>query len=699
MGICDFPRIHFKGLLEINVGTANNDDYSADTFPPGSPFAGQPLRLADSVTVQPNRFDMDDEAWVRWAQAPHDFVKPTPAAKPSDTEATRERPPVPLDRVTRGQRIPADLAAASNTTRLIPVEWNYYGDMGLTMKDVTVLSVQTPEGVVTDPAVEPFVGATLSFNNRPGRTGRTTGMLIDVNPESVPCSQIFADALTLEKDGEALMTGRPSKACTRWVNFQRNTRLHGPNGAGGTFYCTVPLDAIAGQPVAKLMQRVPAPAGKVLAGVQVRYVLYRAFQPINVYKFDAPGEWNREMVALYARKGMNPDVGEIQGTIGPWYEDELASSPTGRILDPTGRTFALPDGSDGNGKQFRLAPAQVHVGKARVSIDCATTFPDSYSREGFDPYVTGDDPKFDLGAVHLVLRDAASGAQHDFGALPYTDTAAGDRRGWVFDFSTDGVSDELIANGEFGLHSPVHGDLLVESEYLIASDQSCLFAEQGAAGATTDRFMDDGPAETPATVRVFRKGRELTGADCPKISMWSYDTTPNQIPGTRELLDAAMSPGDPIAVAVCRAGNRLLTFTVEGQGEPPATSDSLDLMVIPQVNLRILPNDKDYSGYYVDPGAAELVGNERLTFDVIYDEVLRNYYLLYPGMNLRVPLNDPEQWAGAEMAGRLMQRTQKSWFATAKYMPRTRDLSDSRRTLLHAWCRKFFVAEAQGGQS
>jgi hypothetical protein len=109
------------------------------------------------------------------------------------------------------------------------------------------------------------------------------------------------------------------------------------------------------------------------------------------------------------------------------------------------------------------------------------------------------------------------------------------------------------------------------------------------------------------------------------------------------------------------------------------------------INLRILPNDRDYSRYYIDPSVPQPVGNDSLTFDVIYSEVLRNYYLLYPAMSLRIPLNDPEQWADPEMAGRMMQRIQKTWFDKAEYMPRTRDLSESRRTLLQAWCLKFLT--------
>ena len=53
------------------------------------------------------------------------------------------------------------------------------------------------------------------------------------------------------------------------------------------------------------------------------------------------------------------------------------------------------------------------------------------------------------------------------------------------------------------------------------------------------------------------------------------------------------------------------------------------------ISLRILPNYVDFRRYYVDPDAAEPVGNDLLTFDVVYQNVLRTYYLLLPGDELR----------------------------------------------------------------
>jgi hypothetical protein len=688
MSIFSFPRIHVKGLLSVNVGTGNNDDYSNLLFPKGGPYAGQPLRLADSVNVRPLTYGMSDVEWVRWVQGPHPFDRPTPPPAPPAGAAGQAAPRADFRAtMTKAEAPPG----RPGETRYIPAEWNYYGDMTLEMIRVRVLAVQYPGRTATAGDEDPLVGAELSFKNRPGDTGRTTGLLIDVNPEDVPASQIHANALTLEQGGTAILTGKPTKASTRWINFQRNTALRGANGAAGTFQCVVPLEQLQGQPVVETLSR-GHPSAKKIKGVVFRYCLFRALQKISASKYPDTEEWNRAMVALYAQQGLNPDYAEIVGTLAPWYEGEMQSVPVGRYLVPA-NTFPVPQ-AGGAPRPFTLAPAVFQVVRelGLLSVDFSATFSDRYASTTFDPLQTGDNPKYDFGVARLVVRD--QGREYDLGHVPYQDTDGGDRKGWIFDFPLRGEVLAAAEGGTLALRHEKEGDLLAEADYLIASDQSCIIGEQGRPGSVASSFMSQGPAEEPATVRVFRKGRELSSAECPPLTVWEYDTTPNQQPGDRKQLTTSFRPGEPLVVSAERAGNRFYTFTLPGQPDPPANYGDFsprDLMTTPQINLRLLPNDRDYSEYYRNPEAEQPVGNDKLTFDVLYREVLQNYYLLYPAMSLVVPLNDPEQWSGAEMARRLMQRTQKSWWPRAEYMPRTRDLSESRRKLLHAWCLKFLT--------
>src|SRR5829696_9762556 len=96
MSLFDFPRINFKGTIQLNPGTANNDDYAQPppvTMPAGwGPFAGQPFGLVDSKLVQARTFGMSDAAFIAWVQ---------------------------------------QMQMLNGSSRpLMPSEWNYYGDMG-----------------------------------------------------------------------------------------------------------------------------------------------------------------------------------------------------------------------------------------------------------------------------------------------------------------------------------------------------------------------------------------------------------------------------------------------------------------------------------------------------------------------------------------------------------------------------------------
>src|SRR5258708_22026991 len=106
----------------------------------------------------------------------------------------------------------------------------------------------------------------------------------------------------------------------------------------------------------------------------------------------------------------------------------------------------------------------------------------------------------------------------------------------------------------------------------------------------------------------------------------------------------------------------------------------------PSMSLRILPNGEGFSQFYVDPNAEDPMGNDLLTFSIVYEKVLRTYYLLYPVMIPYVRLNsEPDV---RENAKAILQTTERSMWMLIGYMPRTRDMSSSRTRLLRAWCRK-----------
>src|SRR6266536_222341 len=95
----------------------------------------------------------------------------------------------------------------------------------------------------------------------------------------------------------------------------------------------------------------------------------------------------------------------------------------------------------------------------------------------------------------------------------------------------------------------------------------------------------------------------------------------------------------------------------------------------PYVSVRVLPTD-DYGH----------LGDDELTFPLVYQEVLRYYHLLHPAMGQVLDLSDEQVVTAA--AETLLRRTEPGDWQRTRYMPRTRDLSAGKRRLLERWCRK-----------
>ena len=703
MSVFDFPRINIKGLLQINVGTANNDDYSLQNGSTPGTFSGtatipkngqigQSLRLGNSATVQPYDWNdpdtglkMTDDQMVEWMAKPQNFA--------SYNNGT-------VDQYTQVQ--------------MIPGEWNLYGNMGVNMMDTSVVGVTVPDstssnGVRVYTSDDPLglIGAQLSFNNRVGSTGRSTAMLVDINPEAPQASQVFSDNLLLEKDGTAILSGNPSKAVTRWINFQRNTTINGPNGAAGTFQCTVPLSEIQDEPIFQLMQPY-LDTSRNLAGVVFRYTMFRSMQKINTFKYDN-AQWLQEITDLYKTKGDNPTYVQISGTIAPWYEGEMQSTPTGSYLVPD-KSFHSPGGNTApGGGPFQLAPAIANWSPQNplITLDLSAALPDAYNDPAYDPMRQDTNPKFDLGPLSFGQRIGSY--LTPIGPVDYTDTAAGDAAGWLFDFK---VSNDFqsgarhVPNAAGGgdiiwptyvLTSPTNGDLLSEQRMFFASDQANLYADQGltpsdpgwstmpALPHVESIFSSQGYMDTSTSFNVFVWGKEDTHG---VYDIWLLDQTyvkPLASGPPPVKLVSFYKPGHAISLPVDQPNLTILTITEVGYTAEQVGAN-FNIMTSPMINIRTLPNI-EYSDYYTFENGKP-VATSAMSWYTLYNEVFRNYYLLYPGMSKIIPLNDPNQWIGPTLFV-LQDRIKTEAWNTMFNMARTRDVSATRRWLMEAYIDKF----------
>jgi hypothetical protein len=636
MSLFDYPRINFKGTLQLNPGTANNDDYAQQpsAFLPKSygKYAGCVLGLIDSKTVTPRTYGMTDADFIAWVQKAQTFDTP------------------------KGYPTPQ--------TDLIPAEWNYYGGMESSSLSIKVVGVQTgPDPSKVSPDAAAVIGATLTYS----------GTITDVNSEgSPPATQFFIDNLTLQ-GATTLLSGIASKGACQWLNFYRNINLQADGGAGGYVY------HVMRKTDAKTIIQLPGFEDSHISGVICRYYLYR---------FRTGRD---DIETLYKNHKKNPATLEIVGTFAPLFDNEkIFTGPVGRLLVANDTKIPTPNSTHnhnngGPSGLIALAPAVLQSNGNAISVDFSGTFPDYFKAD------TAPNPKYDFGAVTLVVSNGSGSAP--IGPVDYADTDSGDRRGWIFDLdiSSNTAAQKILQDPEakFSLQHETLGTVLAETDYYFVSNQQGIYAEQHGP---SDSFLNQGTSE-PAAVSVYHRGLELSPAQCPPITVWQYRSVPIQSPGDVQSITTSFKPGQPLQVDTSQPGNFLFTFSIGAPaGFPPTNYNTFmgppTITNAPSISLRILPNDEDFSEYYVKPIAAKPVGNDQLTFEVVYQKVLRTYYLLYPVMNKYIPLNSKADVTAA--ASTILQWTDPavtSWMSS-DFMPRTRDMSLSRRTLLQAWCRK-----------
>lgn len=667
MGLFDFPRIHIFGKCEVNPGTGNNNSAS-----PGDELTV----TSDSERVAPIGHKSDDE-YRRWM--------------------------CELDEVGA-----------------LRAQWNYYGDMAFRFTGVTVGSVQLGVGQLLRSAEEDtLIGASVHLNN---------AIVCDNNPEGFNGTQVFAEALEIHasnalRGAGSFVSRPPDRATTRWLNWQRNvsfqTRFKPPQrspsgeitsgaagGASATFQCGIRIaaeDLIEDHGEARQLARSrfkllpdgdqsPALLALVAAlrggatGVVFRYNLYLCYPRIS----------DTELAECFRRgeRRINPALGEIIGTISPWYGDREPSTFTlGRLLSPA----APYPNAYRRDKTFYLSPAVAEHDRLarRLSIDLANCLPED-GPEG-DKYNLGDvtigiraatpanqDPRHNDMPIHTlgrVTNDRATylacGGIYD---VPYAGPNAG---AWL-----DDVRHELV------LHSSLYGVLLYEPEYMLASDCSCNYLDELPPGK---RWTDaDVRAELAAQPHAALRGNvdlwlrrrgKPPAADVP-VTVEEWRQTPTGFAGrygeyrypallSRRTIalgehgrfDFEPSPGP---------GVRLYRFVPEHNWPQDITEREIAERAVKEsiVELRILPHD-DYSE----------VRDDELDLDFIYRTVFRYYHLVTPAMSEAMDLRDPSIWEMPSAARYVLLTSSQNMWGSWQYMPRTRDLSRARRELLHRFCK------------
>jgi hypothetical protein len=205
--------------------------------------------------------------------------------------------------------------------------------------------------------------------------------------------------------------------------------------------------------------------------------------------------------------------------------------------------------------------------------------------------------------------------------------------------------------------------------------------------------LDDQPCAAlrgKADLYLRRRGQVPAGITDVQVEQWVTTPTgyvdppptgsgfqwPKLLHGTETI---AIEGGKHVFVPQPRDGPGMRTFRLV----PPALfPQNIDPQTFGEqqfqeffLDVRVLPYD-DYSG----------VEFQKPTFDVIYREIFRYYYLVLPAMSEYLDMKDPTIWEAPAAAHYVMRMTDARLWGHYNYMPRTRDLSKYRRELLWRFC-------------
>ncbi len=218
--------------------------------------------------------------------------------------------------------------------------------------------------------------------------------------------------------------------------------------------------------------------------------------------------------------------------------------------------------------------------------------------------------------------------------------------------------------------------LMQECEYMIASDQSGLYANQGDDPA--DGYVCEGPQKEACRIRVFHKGQP---ADTPllmtimelKISDSAAAASVNKFLTTNTFRD-----GQVVHFPTTQAANALYVF-YPGKcavSKPDLVADLIRTGFF--VSLRVLPRH-DYDKY-LNPTHPDYP--TQVTFDVLYREFLQVYDLVYPISSTITPFTEAYFKKGWKF---LRHRLSPNLWGTSTYMPSSRDMSRDQWALFCKW--------------
>jgi len=587
MSYINGPRINFWGGGSTNVDTANNEQYDDQ---------GRTLVDLSEASVTKEKSDEQIIDYLR-----------TPTETGNDEQDKRPY--------------------------YVQGGWNYYGDHQVALHQAKVASAGPPGEVSEQTPLKDlpvYLLGSLDPHRKDGPYGGP--VMVDLDPTSGTTTQIFAGGLLLgSEDNPSLLVRGNCVAHSRQIGAQRFARdqTSPPYRTPGSAWATASFQfAFRREDIVSFDKSDPTLRAMLedphSQGIVVRINLFEFYPGNDTQKVQSDLRENRNTA--------NPSLGRVIGSIGPWYQGELATDPPGRLL--ASKAFQTEG----------LAWLDEH--NQRLTLDLVGTLQGRSIRKQPHDHTKAPGPNVDYGDLIVYAGHQRLG------------TIASDPNGYY------------VYGGLYELDLTKLQDVkaVKQQPLLIVSSKGALHIEESALRITSDDrniYCDASTEASTLTVQVTHLGQPVREDTVLTLSSGKSGTLPSG--GFLEL-------PDPASVRV-PAGSSQAQFTVTMNHQKSGFS-SLTLShewASCSVNFRRYPHH-DYS---------TLINSGKIPWETAYEECLRFYYVLFPAMSKRIPLNDEATIRA--VGDEILKRTSPEYRDTTLYMPLTRALSPGKIDLLRAF--------------
>ena len=509
--------------------------------------------------------------------------------------------------------------------------WNYYGDHLLNYKNATVSSEGPAGNMVTTGGLAGQPVSLLGSIDPNTKQGPFFGpVMVDLDPTSGQTTQIFVGGLLIGTMDDPKLLIRHDAVCFSHSLGVRVLKgeddAPGSSKINGTFQVTFPSASVVhydtnDTSLAAIIEDLNA------TGIVLRFSMFEM----------APYMTTPELVADYAANtnSSNPSSGRIIGTLGAAYDGEPETCPPGRLLQ----------NSVGGASGF------AELTDNYLSIDTVSLMLKAKFRSDRKDFTgpIGANIKFDS----LSVTTGANPISYDPQSEDYY------LYGGIIDVPIDATQKEYLASNAI----IITGSQIVPDSNKI---NTVAIMESALRIYSNDRniYLEDIASASARTCIVSYLGGPLISDETFSIA----SSTPGQLPNPKYL-------DFPASVTAVK-GSTSISYNVSDKAGSAAGYEAL---TISSGDASYFVNFRKYPvNTYTDIPTGSIV-----TWDQVYEHVLRFFYVVFPAMSKRIPLNFEESIKSA--GPQTLARTSDEYRNTTLYMPIVRSMTPSQIKLLTAY--------------